>query len=57
MFIISFSLLIVETSVFNQLVYNPDLFILIILWNIILNCMFDLYRKIGEENENKTTNK
>ena len=57
MFIISFSILIIETSVFNQLVYNPDLFILIILWNIILNCMFDLYRKIGEENENKTTNK
>lgn len=49
-FIISFLIIIAETSAFNQLVYNPDLFILIILWNIILNNILDLYEeKIADE--------
>lgn len=47
-FILSFLMIIGETSSFNQLVYNPDLIILVVLWNIILSNMFDLY----EENKN-----
>lgn len=44
-FSISFLVMIVETSTFNQLVYNPDFCIVIIIWNILLNCMYDLYRE------------
>lgn len=55
-FIISFLIIIAETSAFNQLVYNPDLFILIILWNIILNNMLDLYEEQIIEKENEIYN-
>lgn len=51
-FIISFFVMIVETSVFNQLIYNPDFCIVIIIWNILLNCLYDLNheRRIIKEN-------
>ncbi|MDK2586343.1 hypothetical protein QOZ83_10760 [Romboutsia sedimentorum] len=56
-FIISYFVIIVETSAFNQLVYNPDFCIAIIMWNIILDCMFNLYQakkdSLGEESHDK----
>lgn len=51
-FIVSFSVIIVETSTFNQLVYNPDFCIAVIMWNIILNCMYDLYQEKKFTGEN-----
>lgn len=55
-FIISFFVVIVETSAFNQLVYNPDFCILLIMWNILLDCMYNLCEEkkfIGNSNYDK----
>ncbi len=48
--VICFLLVIGETNTFNQLVFNPDFMILIVLWNIVFMCMFEIWKDYKDNN-------